>query len=45
MDVNNGYLLEDLVLTARPDSCKGSWHNQSVVDVAGIGSVAYDCET
>ena len=28
-DVNDGYLPEDLVLIASPDSCKGSWHNQS----------------
>ena len=27
-DVNDGYLPEDLVLIAGPDSCKGSWHNQ-----------------
>ena len=28
-EVNDGYLPEDLVLIASPDSCKGSWHNQS----------------
>ena len=28
-EVNDGYLHEDLVLTASPDSCKGSWHNRS----------------
>ena len=28
-DTNDGYLPEDLVLIASPDSCEGSWHNQS----------------
>ena len=28
VEIDDGYLLEDLVLTASPDSCKGSWHNQ-----------------
>ena len=28
-DVNDGYLPEDLVLTASLDLCKGSWHSQS----------------
>ena len=28
-EVDDGYLPEDLVLTTSPDSCKGSWHNQS----------------
>ena len=28
-DVNGGYLPEDLVLAASPDSCEGSWINQS----------------
>ena len=40
-EVCDGYLLEDLVSIASPDSCKGSWQNQPPC----WGAVACDCGT